>query len=251
MANRKPCCCKRRDGWTWSVGVTTAPRRVGTLEQTLSSLKSAGWEDVRIFAEPDSPLPKPSAGYQITQRDEALGAFANWYLGLSELYLREPRADAYLICQDDVLLAEGLRAYLEGTLWPSASVGVVSVYCPGHVSVGMPSGFHVDTKGWQTWGALAYVFSNPSVRAFLSDPIVLNHSHHGPDRGRRNIDSLVGAWCERRERPYFVHVPSLAQHIGETTTVWSRDGCDNRRRASQFIRQITLTDTGLPLFELE
>ncbi len=40
------------------------------------------------------------------------------------------KADAYLICQDDVLFASGLRSYLEQTLWPQPQTGLVSVYCP-------------------------------------------------------------------------------------------------------------------------
>ena len=237
--------------WEWSVGITTAPRRVPTLERTLASLKAAGWGDIAVFAEPGVSLPAGAIDCRLTRRGQRLGAFPNWYLALAELYMQAPRSGAYLICQDDVLLAEGLRAYMEGVLWPGPVVGVVSVYCPSHVGRGKSHGFHAHDGGWNTAGALAYLFPNPSVRAFLSDPMVVNHRHHGPASGMRNIDSLVGAWCRQSRRPYFVHVPSLAQHIGSTTTVWSHNGCDQRRRACPFARSAALDASGAAVFDLQ
>ena len=49
----------------------------------------------------------------ISQRPRELGAFPNWYLSLTELVMQDPSADAYFMCQDDILLSAGLRAYLE------------------------------------------------------------------------------------------------------------------------------------------
>ena len=222
----------------WAVGVTTAPRRVSTLERCLTSLRSAGWGRPRLFAEPGVELRSEFADLPLTRRDETLGAFPNWYLGLCELVLREPRAGAYLICQDDVLFSKGLRDYLERTLWPAPDVGVVSVYCPSHYGGDKPAGYHIEDRGWDSWGALAYVFPNPSARALLSDPLVVNHRHHGPGDGVRNIDSVAGGWCQRTGRPYFVHVPSLAQHIGTTSTIWKRAGNTGCRRAGEFLQDV-------------
>jgi hypothetical protein len=139
----------------WSVGVTTAPRRLATLGDCLRSLAHAGWIEPRIFAEPDGAIPREFSTLPTSRRDRTLGAFPNWYLGLCELLLREPRAEAYLMCQDDVVLAAGLREYLERRLWPAAKAGVVSVYCPSHYSPGEQAGFHVEDRGWDSWGALA------------------------------------------------------------------------------------------------
>ncbi len=222
----------------WAVGVTTALRSPPTLKQTLDSLQKAGWSTVRIFSEPGVALADCLGDYTISRRDQTLGPFPNWWLGLAELVLREPRAEAYFICQDDVLFSESLRSYLEQTLWPATEVGVVSVYCPSHVGKGLAEGFHVADYGWETWGALAYVFPNPSARALLADPEVLGHRHRGPASGLRNIDSVVGHWCRRTERPYFVHTPSLAQHIGDVSTIWSRASNTGKRRAATFISTI-------------
>lgn len=230
---------KHRSITRWGVGLTTAPRREPTLPRTLASVLQAGWGQPCLFAEPGVELPSEFARLPLVRRESRLGAFPNWYLALAELVMRQPRAEAYLLCQDDVLLADGLRAYLERTLWPAPRLGVVSVYCPSHYAIGRPVGYHIEDRGWNSWGALAYVFPNPSARALLADPLVVNHRHHGPADGLRNIDSVVGRWCRRRTLPYYVHAPSLAQHIGATSTIWSQATNNGRRRAAEFLEAVT------------
>ena len=57
----------------------------------------------------------------------------------------------------------------------------------------------------------------------LRHPSVINHRHRGPADGMRNIDSVVGYWCAVSKLNYFIHQPSLTQHIGETSTLWAED----------------------------
>ena len=222
----------------WAVGVTTAPRREPTLRDTLRSLAAAGFEDVRVFAEPRSEAPAEFAGLPRTDRGETLGAFPNFYLALSELVLREPRADAYFLCQDDAEFSAHLRTYLEKTLWPAAEVGAVSVYTPSHDDPpDSPRGWAAVDRGWKCWGALGLIFPNASARAFLSDPAVLDHRGFGPKDGLANVDSVVGAWCRRSGRPYFVHRPSLCRHTGETSTLWpAARRATGRRQCGAFLK---------------
>tara|TARA_R110002111_G_scaffold164386_3_gene230586 strand:+ start:41813 stop:42415 length:603 start_codon:yes stop_codon:yes gene_type:complete len=189
---------------------------------------------VRLFAEPGTEISPEYQHLPVTQHDATMLAFPNWYLALTEMFLREPKAEAYLICQDDVLFARGIRDYLEAKLWPANDIGVVSLYCPSHEHRNGISGFRLINPGWGAWGALAYLFSNPGIRSILADEKVLNHRHAGPANGERNIDSIVGDWCRRQKLPYFVHLPSLAQHIGRTSTIWSSNNNRGRRRAIEF-----------------
>jgi hypothetical protein len=202
-------------------------------------LITAGWNEPQLFAEPHTSVPESFAHLPIAWRNRRIGAFPNWYLALWELYLREPRADAYLMCQDDALFAEGSRHYLEEHLWPAADVGVVSVYTPTHWSRGQPRGFHVERHGWASWGALAYIFPNKSLRSLIVHPLLIEHRRLGPAAGMRNIDSVVGAWCQAADLPYFVHVPSLVQHIGEISTIWTCASASGGRRASDFVERIS------------
>ncbi|MES2789511.1 MAG: hypothetical protein V4719_07810 [Planctomycetota bacterium] len=223
---------------TWAVGMTTAPRDVPTLERSLNSLVAAGWSSPRLFAEPGTEIPVEFEHLPIARRDQVLGAFPNWYLGLAELVMREPQADAYLMCQDDVLFAAGLRKYLDESLWLNPQAGVISVYCPSHYATDRDPGFHAENRGWQSWGALAYVLPAASARALLGDGKVLEHRLNGPADGLRNIDSVVGRWCLDTGRTYLVHVPSLAQHIGDTSTIWTGARNAQRRHADRFLERV-------------
>jgi hypothetical protein len=155
-----------------------------------------------------------------------------------ELWLRQPNADAYLMCQDDVIFSRGLRRYLQQQLWPATRVGVVSIYCPSHYSRPDGFGFHLESHGKRTFGALAYVFSNVSLRAFLSHPIVINHCRRELEHGRAHIDSVVGEWCLQSGLPYYVHSPSLAQHIGDTSTIFHAAVNTGLRRADNFVPEV-------------
>ncbi len=223
---------------TWAVGITTAPRTISTLSQCIQSLRLAGWTELRLFAEPNSKLPAKQTGLLLSLRDRPMGAFPNWMMGLSELVLRNPHADAYFMAQDDAIFTGGLRAYLENTLWPDRHVGVISVYCPSHYSQGQPPGFHDFNNGWQAWGALGYIFPNASARNLLGTSRIWEHRRSGPSRGLKNIDSVVGLWCQQAKLTYHVHIPSLAQHIGETSTLYPEATAMGRRRAIDFVDHV-------------
>jgi hypothetical protein len=221
--------------WNWSVGVTTAGRKQPTLDRTLTGLAQAGWERPRLFADADACVHERWARLPSSRRDEQLGAFANWYLALAEMVMRNPHADGYLLCQDDVIFCRGLRAYLERSLWPAERIGVVSLFCPTHFGRGKPKGFHVEDRGWDAAGAQAYLFSYASAEALLASPLVLRHRHSGPAGGSRNIDSIVGLWCRETRLPYFVHVPSLVEHVGATSTIYRAAGLWGNRAAADFV----------------
>lgn len=221
--------------WKWAVGVTTAGRKQPTLDRMVSSLAQAGWERPRLFADADAVIPVELQELPATHRDEQLGAFPNWLLGLAELVLREPHADAYLMCQDDVVFCRGVCKYLEQTLWPAENVGIVSLFCPSHYARGKPPGFHAEDRGWDTWGAQAYLFPSTAVARLLTDPLFLQHRRSGPAGGSRNIDSLVGHWCRTSQFSYFVHAPSLVQHIGVTSTLYPTGGVWGNRAAADFL----------------
>ena len=223
--------------WNWALGVTTAPRRRSTLDRCLKSLQLAGWEKPHVFAEPSVQLAAEFANLPCTRRSTKLGAFPNWYVTLTELVMLLPNADAFAVVQDDIVCTTGLRDYLEKTLWPAPELGVVSAYCPSHYSRGEARGYFVENNGWDTWGALFYIFPNPSAKAILSDSLVTSHRWSGPAGGLRNIDSVVGNWCQQRSLAYFVHNPSLVQHIGDTSTIFQAAN-QGKRRASQFVKTI-------------
>ena len=224
----------------WAVGVTTAPRREPTIGRSLDSLITAGWSEFNVFAEPDCDVPDLPKGCNLVRRSSKFGAWPNFLLGLSELILADPDADAYFMAQDDTVYCSGLRSYLEASLWPDEKVGVVSLHAASHQTKEDENGFFQEDVGWGAWGAQAYVFPNSSARALLRDPGVVNHRQRGMGEGRQNVDSVVGDWCRRAGFPYFLHSPSLSQHIGNTSAIWSEKATTaGRRRASDFVGEET------------
>ncbi len=157
---REPACRLRqalpppaqRHGRTvrrWAVGVTTAPRRESTLEACLESLARAGWARPYLFVDSVVRVPDRFEGLPGTFRDESVGAWPNYYLGLMELLLREPDADVYMMIQDDVVLfdRENLCAYLEEILWPGRSTPLVSLYASS-ADTQPGSGWYPRDGGW-------------------------------------------------------------------------------------------------------
>ena len=185
----------------WVVGFTTAPRDESTIEESLESLAAAGWNDPLIFAEPGSPIPDFVKPETVLFRPQIMGAWPNWLLTVMDLYLRRPHADAYLMVQDDVVYAKGLREYLEEELWPEERLGIVALHTASHLDDVAERGFYPTQPGWGAWGAQAYVIPNAGVRSLMRSPRVQNHRHRGPNDGTRNVDSVLGMWCFHKGWP--------------------------------------------------
>ncbi len=220
----------------WMVGVTTSPRREDTLDRTLDSIRRAGWSSPWLFFDSAVQVAERHAHLPVTYREARTGAWPNYYLSLTEMLMRDPNADAYMIVQDDVVLShsENLRTYLEQILWPDDETGVVSLFCS--------SVYHREQEGWRAldekwvWGALAFIFSNEAAWAFISDSQVIAHRKSRQFDGTRKIDVTVGEWLLRSQKKILYPVPSLAKHIGESSTLWEEATAKGKRQASEFIR---------------
>jgi hypothetical protein len=168
-------------------------------------------------------------------REPGVGAWPSYYLALIELLMREPDADAYLVVQDDVLLydRENLREYLGPTLWPGDRPGIVSLYCSSAYTR-EASGWHRYEERWR-WGALAFVFPRELAKRFVADSQVVGHRWSEEYEGRAQIDIVIGQWALREEEPVYFPTPSLAQHIGEASSLWPRGRALGFRRADRFL----------------
>jgi hypothetical protein len=222
----------------WAVGVTSAPRRRPTLDWCLDSLIRAGWETPRLFIDSAVTIGERFAGLPVSLREGKLGAWPNYYLTLVELLMREPEADAFLLVQDDVVLfdRQNLREYLEEALWPADPVGAVSLFCSSAYTRTEP-GWYAPEDAW-VWGAQAFVFPRESAKRFVADPLVLEHRWSYCHRGLANIDTVIGQWAARHGLPICYPSPSLAQHVGDTSTLWPEARIDGHRRADQFAGEL-------------
>jgi len=139
----------------WAVGVTTAPRVQPVLSTCLGSLTRAGWERPHLFIDAAVNVPEPYDKFACTFRDERVGAWPNYYLALTELLLLRPRADVYMLVQDDALFydREPLMPHLESIFWPGKTTCLVSLYCGAGDTAGEP-GWH-PCEGEMNGGAVA------------------------------------------------------------------------------------------------
>jgi hypothetical protein len=204
----------------WAVGVTTAYRAKPSLVRSLHSLVAAGWTDVRVFAEPGSVVPKWDG---VEVHEQAKGVFQNWRFALETLRQEKPDAEFYFIAQDDVVYAKNLKAYLEADLWPSSDTGFVSPYRSAGKMVGRkwrPSEAYLNGKcgrwdkakhGQGLWGALAYILPAESVKILLEDK--------GLKTRERMIDLAIHPILASRKRPALYANRSLAEHIGDVSSI--------------------------------
>lgn len=222
---------------TWAVGVTTAPRREPTLGRCIASVRAAGFEP-RIFAEPDSPIPHQARGLPVSWRESRAGPWPNYFLGLVELLVRAPAADAYLMLQDDVILypgeaGVGLRAWLEEALWPHDDVGAVSLYTSRRYAA-REAGWNRVQRSW-TWGACAMLWPRARLVEFVGAAAARKLRRGLTPQTWRNIEHPIASWQRWRRRSIWAATPSLAQHVGETSTIWSdRATATGNRRASRY-----------------
>lgn len=124
-------------------------------------------------------------------------------------------ADAYLIAQDDVLFACGLRGWLEDELWHIAQFGVLSLYTAAAVADGRPDGWFAlepENLPMRAYGALAVVLPADVARMLLRDP--------PGQREQLKTDLWLATFCARKTivgsacaEPLRAHRPRLGNQF--------------------------------------
>jgi hypothetical protein len=244
----------------WSVGVITAPRIKGYyLDQTLNSIKDAGWDNIVVFAEPQSLIPTNFTG-DVVNRRKKYGDWTNWATGLYELFLSEPDADYYFMAEDDALLCKGVKSYLEHALPSLGNFGSLSLYTSSkYYNPRRSRGFYNECRGKLTWSTVTVIMSHKSMMSFFTDKDVQNHrftdifqvqdgfwnlkASYG--KGRTSItdcvgntvkDAVIGQWAERNGLPMYFHAPALAEHIGNYSTLTDDlSSPENGRMSKDFV----------------
>lgn len=200
----------------WAVGLTTVPkRRDDLLARTLFSLAASGFERPRLFVD-GSPEGYGTLGLPITFRTPPVLPYANFVLGLAELFFRDPEADAYAMFQDDLITSKNLRPYLERSLdlFSKTYYNLYSFPSNESLSKGR-AGWHESNQLGR--GALALVFSNRGVIDLLSNQHVVERPKDKL-RGWRSTDGGVVTALKKVGYKEMVHSPSLVQHTGHVSS---------------------------------
>lgn len=228
--------------------MTTAPRGMATVGETLHSLEFAGFRgSVDIFAEPNSEFAFPSLlGMKLNfhGNETKLGVVGNSYWAL-RYAMKELPDQPTILLQDDVVLCKSARKKLA----ESFSNG-------NPVSIGFAHEwnlkpqfnlFEPEWEGWQIWvpnkllqdtfalnlqGSLCVGFRD---RAVIDKIVQAKHmAQHviGATTGdipNRHWDNILFRTCAFENIPVWMHVPSLADHIGVESTIYPGRAINKRK----------------------
>lgn len=212
----------------WAIGVSTVPARLDTfLPRTLASLAAAGFDRPRLFVDGgDDPAPYWAYDVTTSMRGEpAVGNFANWYLGMAELYCRNPDADRFVMFEDDIILCRGVREYLEAR--PMPQNGYCNLYLGGERNEILS---RQVVQGWfrsdqRAIGALGLMFDRATLIQLLGCENFVKHRIES-NQGTMRVDgaACVALRCKaNRIVSEFCHKPSLVQHCGSGASLLGHD----------------------------
>ncbi len=219
----------------WAVGMTTCHRRLSTVTDSVNSLLQCGWssDEFTLFLDGPVELGSEHQTLHAIELDGPSGAWTAWCRAFELLFEDAGDADALMLVQDDAYFAPApeMRAYLEAAFWPASDNCIVSLYTSSDYSRDREPGWHLIEEPW-TLGAVAWVFPR-RVAVELLDSI--RDGQLETVAGEAGIDTRVGAWAWSRGISFWYPIPSLVQHIGDVSTVWSTSRAVGLRRASRFL----------------
>ena len=216
----------------WSAGVTAVPARLhdGTLRNTLTSLRNAGFNGLHLFIDGDASdnewkrLWSEFGVASITSHADPVRTAGNWWLTLWELFIRHPYADRYAIFQDDIACVAGLREYLERVEYPHR--GYLNLYTfpenqerapRDEVTGRTKNGFFLANQLGK--GAVALVFNFQAVEALFTSRYMMDRFRTQGRRAWANVDGGIVTSLKKSQFYEFCHHPSLVQHTGKASTM--------------------------------
>ncbi len=178
-----------------------------------------------------TPHHKPEEGwFQLPLDQIVYGKYPEELDSKLETHLREHGVDSKLV---------EFRFVFSAPFMPSAYFKVHDKHRPHFIRIY----YEKDDAGeWQwifpptekfpwalTYGALAYLMPIDSARRFIED------SPH--PESKNQIDLKMGEWCQNTGLQYWMHSPSLVQHVGEVSAICAA-GLTEYRRASDYVREL-------------
>lgn len=202
-----------------------APREQETWRQSLDSCLAAGLaagEPLKLIAEPgmqlrSRDLPK---GVSLFQNRIKRGVWSNWLFAAQHL-LAYTTAPWLAILEDDALVCPCAGAAIQQAAVSNLpALGCLSLYTPKRSGLAIK----YAEGGWlvmeeQPWGSVALCFPRESLMRLLETV------DRGPTAG---TDQLIYQTFNKLQLSWYTHKPSLADHIGFTSTIGHAAGDDAR-----------------------
>lgn len=192
----------------------------------MNAIEAAGW-NATVFAEPGIPV---SVGDQwpaifrpqtcVTHPDMVpsgtgkFGNVQNWVQTAADLLEMQEDADAFATVEDDAVVCNGAKAFIEKLLWPSDRCGAITLYAANIVDVrkSYPQMFLHRRHG--IMGTLFMVWRPECLRQIVWGGGVTDHMRtvkcHPSDA--RAVDSWLGNELNRIGWEMWTVTPSLVNH---------------------------------------
>lgn len=225
--------------------MTAAPRGGDTQDRCLRSALAAGFRDLTVYCEPGTTLPAwVRESLPTVTHDERMGQWRNWLFALEATLTTRPRAPYLCTLEDDVLFCRGVMDWLESEPWPSPACGCLQLYTSAFYE-DYPSGRRsrlADEHALDLLGACAMVFSRAAAeclvewgrshgwRGHVYEALAAAQTDPAEKEG---ADTYVGEVLTFRGFEIWIHNPSLAEHIGDDSTL-NHQGTMPRRRGLRF-----------------
>lgn len=187
-------------------GMTHATQREQrTIGRVLGSLMDAGVEDVRVFSD-----------------DGRYGCKMNYHRAFSTMTSEANSWDFIAIIQDDMVPCKQLIETVNSRPRQSASL-----FTPHHNVRHCPddNGWVDLNPGWGGWGT-QFLLPVEVCREVLAHPFYIEHLHNELDQ--RHTDACMWEVLQRMGERVVTHIPSLFDHIGETSTIGNTHGEQTR-----------------------
>lgn len=198
-----------------ALGMITTPRPGLDVHDSIDHLRRGGFVGpIHLFCEPTTPPLRPMDQVVVHRNPVQRGCVGNWALCLQWL-IDHTSATHFLICEDDVRYCQGAATALNQAINQFPVFGFISLYTPKYNSQWMG-----DSLGWikldrarDIWGTQAMCFTRRSALQVLGCKRLRTD-----DQFRGSTDYIVME-CVQGAGPCFYHRPSLADHIGKTSSI--------------------------------
>lgn len=233
------------------IGITTAPRKNGSsyIRETIESLGEANRQKTHVFAEPDSPVQDIPRDCYVVRHKQKKGNWHNWLsMAKNMCRLAEDSQEKYILtAEDDVLFSphalSRATVELDRLTRDEKDFGLLAVYtCGAYQKLG--SGvFEISRKELylttrdQLWGACALAWNVDSLKkvAYCETATNWRGAGYSPlpdgDPETAHADICIGFCCVDLGLKMFFMNPSLAQHVGEVSSL-REVGLDENRTAA-------------------
>jgi hypothetical protein len=204
----------------WAFGITTIGNRYNTtLPITITSLRSAGFDNPILFIDDPGPYNWKIFNLECVYRSGRIKAFPNWFLAITELVLRFPLADRYALFQDDIITSRNLKLYLEKSEYPENGYWNLYTFPQNQELANGRKGWYESLQNGLS--ACGLVFSREVVLKFWKNTHLIERPRNAA-RGHKSIDGGVITALQQEGIKEFVHNPSLLQHIGTDSVIGNK-----------------------------